>query len=47
MTTNTNAANTTNAREAAQRAAIEAMLTKWAANNPGGNVLRDVKIADA
>lgn len=32
---------------AAQKANLEALLNKWLENNPGGSILRDVKLDTA
>lgn len=39
--------NYNDSRIAAQRANLESMLSKWLENNPGGSILRDVKIDTA
>ena len=39
--------NYNDSRIAAQKANIEALLNKWLENNPGGSILRDVKLDTA
>lgn len=39
--------NYNDSRAAAQRANLEAMLSKWLENNPGGSILHDVKLDTA
>ena len=39
--------NYNDSRIAAQKANLEALLNKWLENNPGGSILRDVKLDTA